>query len=337
MKLRLPRGVLAALPLLALTTCAPAVPTFPELELEKLAELAGKVDAERLMAHVRNLAESHQAESPLTCSDRERENYEPTCHLTRDNARELMKKRLEALGLQVRLQEGEDSGFQVTNVVAELPGTTRPEEVVLVGAHFDAFYMGADDNASGVAAVLELARVFSQYRFERTVRFVGFDLEERGFLGSTQLVNALGGEHLTAALVFDSIGYYDSTPGSQTSIPGLPSPDTGDFLAAIGNDGSRQFVSELYELNRRLGLMKVVPIIAPGEGATPISGNLMRSDHSPFWLTGRNAVFLTDTADFRNANYHTDKDVPETLSPEPFRQAVRVSAVSLAWWAGGPR
>jgi Zn-dependent M28 family amino/carboxypeptidase len=244
---------------------------------------------------------------------------------------------LASLELPVRRQTTESGGVTVSNVIAELPGTTRPDEVVLVGAHFDAYYGGADDNSSGVAAVMELARVLSRYRFERTLRFVGFDLEEVGLVGSNRYVDTLGGERLVASVVFDCIGYYDSRPGSQSSIPGLPAPSTGDFLGAFANDDSRQQATELYALSQALHLINVVPIISPGRGAYPLTGNLLRSDHAPFWITGRNALFLTDTANFRNGNYHQETDLPETLDPVSFRKAVQASAAALAYWAGGPQ
>ena len=323
-------------PLLLACACSSTV-SIPEDALPPLAALAQQVDAERLMGHVRELAELRRTETPLACTPEHEERAPQRCHLTQSGVRGLLQRRFESLGLQVRLQSSEHLGLEVINVVAELPGTTHPEEIVLVGAHFDAFYQGADDNASGVAALLELARVFSAHRFERTVRFVGFDMEELGLAGSTHYVDVAGSERLEAALVFDSIGYYDSAPGSQRSIPGVPSPDTGDFVAVIGNDTSSQLAAELHALNTRLGLMKTATVLGPGQGASPLTGELLRSDHTPFWLTGGKALFLTDTADFRNPHYHQDSDVPETLSPEPFRQTVRMSAVGLAWWAGGPR
>ncbi|MGZ3459369.1 MAG: M28 family metallopeptidase [Archangium sp.] len=335
MSTRLHRALLASLPLLA-CACS-STDSIPEERLQPLAELARKVDREELMTHVHELAEIRSTDTPLACTPVQAERVPARCHLTQSGVRSLLQSRFESLGLQVQLQPSEQLGAELVNVVADLPGTTRPEELILVGAHFDSFYQGADDNASGVAALLELARVLSQYRFERTIRFVGFDMEELGLVGSTHYVNALGNEHLEAAIIFDCIGYYDSTPGSQRTMPGLPSPGTGDFLAVIGNDTSSPLAAELRELNTRLGLAKTVTLLGPGDGASPLTGDLLRSDHTPFWLTGGKALFLTDTANFRNPNYHQATDLPETLSPEPFSQAVRLSAVGLAWWAGGPQ
>lgn len=336
------RRSLAAAGLMLATACTPTT-QFTQEQLDQLATLADQVDTDRLMEDVRQLGGNHQEEAPLSCTDFQRDNYSAACHLTRDAARAMMKRRFEEfsdLGLQVRLQEGTTrGGVPFTNVLAELPGTTRKDEIVLVGAHFDAFYMGADDNSTGVAGVLELARILSQYKFERTLRFVGFDLEEPGVIGSGHYVDELGKEKLAGAIIFDCIGYYDSKPGSQQSLPGLPAPSAGDFLAIIGNDNSLPLAADLHQINDHLKLMRLMSIIAPGDGtkAVPVSSSLMRSDHMPFWYNGQNVLFLTDTANFRNPNYHQDTDVIDTLSPDLFRRAVQVSAVGLATWAGGPR
>lgn len=331
------RGLLAA-GLMLTTACTPTLQVTEE-QLTQLSDLANQVETKRLMDDVQELAGLHQQETPLSCTDLQREQYIPTCNLTHDGARAMVQSRLEALGLQVRLQEGQGGQHPFANVLADLPGTTRPDEIVLVGAHFDAFYMGADDNSTGVAGVLELARILSQHSFDRTLRFVGFDLEEPGDVGSGHYMDELGQEKLVAAVVFDCIGYYDSTPGSQLSIPGLPTPAAGDFLAIIGNDNSLSMATQLHQLNDHLDLMKLVSIIAPNDGtnAVPISSNLMRSDHMPFWYKGQSALFLTDTANFRNQNYHQPTDVIDTLAPDSFRRAVQISAVGLATWAGGPR
>jgi hypothetical protein len=332
------RRGLAAAGLLLGSACSPTS-AFSEEQLARLSTLAGQIETTRLMDHVQALTGDHVEETPLSCLPEQRERQLPACYLTRDRARTLMRARLEEVGLQVRNQEGQRGELTFTNLLADLPGTTRPEEIVMVGAHFDAHYMGADDNSTGVAGVLELARVLSQHRFERTLRFVGFDLEELGDVGSAHYVDMIGDEKLVATVIFDSIGYYDTKPGSQTSLPGLPSPDTGDFLAIIGNDHSLDMASELHQLNDHLQLMSLVSIIAPGDGtsAVPVSASLMRSDHAPFWYKGHKALFLTDTANFRNPHYHRESDKPETLAPDFFRRAVQVSAVGLATWAGGPQ
>jgi hypothetical protein len=320
---------------------APAcVPTSPiqDADLESLRVIIQQVDEARLKSTVEALANAHLEDTPLDCSHLDvHRDFSPMCHLTRDKARELMQNRLGELGLEVQRNEQLSRELLTTNIYANLPGTTHPEEIVLVGAHFDAFWAGADDNGSGVAAVLELAHVLSQYPLERTVRFVGFDMEEMGDVGSSRYASTISGERIVSALIFDSIGYYSSEPGSQFPIPGLPSPDTGDFLAVISNEASSSRAAEVYALNDSLELMKLNPIIVPQDGATPATSDMLRSDHLPFWLVGHQALFVTDTAAFRNPNYHRKTDLPETLDYATYTKAVQLSAATIAYWAGGAR
>ena len=330
---------LAGAALFGLLSCSR--PVVEAARLEPLADVAAQVDGERLMGLVSELVDAHLQDTPTDCSfltEAQRPNYEVLCHHTRRKAGELVQARFQQLNLPVQRNESATTPFPTSNIIVEIPGVSRPEEVVLVGAHYDAFHGGADDNSTGMAAVLELARVLSQYKFERTLRFVGFDMEEFGLIGSSRYIHEqTGPERIVASMVFDCIGYYDSRPGTQQSLPGLPSPSTGDFLAVFGNDVSSQRVSELFAINEALKLAKVTPIIAPRDGTTPLTGNLLRSDHAPFWLTGREAVFLTDTANFRNPHYHRDTDTVDTLDPISFRRSVQLSAATVAYWAGGPR
>jgi hypothetical protein len=328
--------------LLGLVSCSNR-PVLEGARMEALADVAAQVDGERLMGLVTDVVAAHGQDTFVDCSflkEEDRARVEKQlCHLTRQKSGELMEARFTQLGLRVRRQETPGTPFSTSNIIAELPGISRPEELVLVGAHYDAHHAGADDNTTGVAAVLELARVLSQYKFERTIRFVGFDFEEYGVVGSARYVDtpSENPERIVASLIFDGIGYYSSQPGSQQSLPGLPTPSAGDFLAVIANDVSSARASEVYALNEALKFMKVSPIIAPRDGTGPFTGNLMRSDHQPFWLRGHEAVFFTDTANFRNPHYHQPTDTPDTLEPTSFRQAVRLSAATLAFWAGGPR
>jgi hypothetical protein len=339
MRAALSRWVAGAGVLLMLGSCSTNTPRLPAgTDVEALRSLIAEVSQERLMDTVRELAQVHLEDTPLDCNRWPEvipfgDNW---CHLTSTRATELVRARFEALGLQVRLQHVSSDIYPTTNVIADLPGHTHPEEVVLVGAHTDAFFSGADDNSSGVAGVLELARVLSPHRFARTVRFVGFDLEEVGSEGSFRFVQRLDpGERLAAVLVLESIGYYDSRPGSQKSMPGLPSRDRGDFIAAIGNAPSSRLVSELYGINEALRITDVVPILSAGQGTSPLVEALLRSDHEGFWLAGHQALFITDTAPFRNPNYHKASDTPDTLSPEPFARTVKLATACVAAWAGG--
>jgi Zn-dependent M28 family amino/carboxypeptidase len=307
-----------------------------EGRLGGLDGLASGVSRDRLMDDVRALVDAHLRDTPVDCTGLELSEAPELCHLTRDKARELMRERLEAVGLRVSEQEVSDGRFSTRNLIAEIPGSVRPGEVVLVGAHYDAFYGGADDNSSGVAAVLELARVLAPHRFERTVRFVGFDLEEFGLVGSTRYVAAAPREErIVAALVLDTIGFRRREPGSQRSPTGMRLPDTGDFIIAIADAHSEGLMRDALLLNRRFGLTRMSAVRGPEAAEAPLLSDLLRSDHAPFWLTDRPALFLSDTANFRSPHYHQSTDTPDTLDPDFLAEVVRLCAVSLGYWAGG--
>jgi len=335
------RPLVAALLFLAVSSCA-SRPALDEAALARAGDFAAGVERARLVADVDALVTAHREDTPLDCGlfapseiDTARR---PVCNLTRERARQLVRERFVSLGYTVTTQDVADPRFPTSNVIAELRGAERPDEVVVVGAHYDAFFAAADDNSSGVAAMLELARLASGRRFARTVRFVGFDLEELGLVGSTRYVQVLPGERVFASIVFDCIGYKDARPGAQLGLAGFPIPTTGDFLAAISNEQSAPRLEELYTLGGRLGSPNLVRgVTVPEDGTGPATGNLMRSDHAPFWLAGHSALFLTDTANFRNPHYHKDTDVPATLDPDFLADVTRVSAAALAFWAEGSR
>lgn len=219
-----------------------------------------------------------------------------------------------------------EDGSEVFNVIAELPGTG--DEIVVVGAHYDAAEgtPGADDNASGVAGVLALARRFDAMAggFERTLRLVFFTTEEpphfrMDTMGS--LVHARAarerGDDIVAMISVEMIGYFDDEPGSQNypAMPGVEAaaglPDVGDFIGVVTR------LEDAGLLGRVAASMEAdtgVPVVSL---ALPemISG-VGWSDHWSFWQAGYPAVMITDTAFARNPNYHEPTDTPDTLDYE---------------------
>jgi hypothetical protein len=335
------RTLSTALLLLAMGGSCASRPSIENAAVSRAGDFSSGVQKSNLVSDVDALVAAHETDTPLDCAlfdtsviDTTRR---PVCHVTREKARQLVRERLEALGYEVSTHETEDPRFPTVNVIAELRGTEHPDEVVVVGAHYDAYYSGADDNSSGVAAMLEMARLAAGKRFARTVRFVGFDLEELGLVGSTRYVQSRPGEEIVASLIFDCIGYKDAREGAQQGLPGFPIPSTGDFLAAIANAQSRPRLEELYAVGSRLGYGDFLRgVVVPKDGSGPASGNLMRSDHAPFWMAGQSALFLTDTANFRNPHYHRDSDVPSTLDFDFLTDVTRLSAAGLSFWAEGP-
>jgi len=219
-------------------------------------------------------------------------------------------------------------GKEVRNLSAELPGSSSADEIIVVGAHYDSVYgsPGANDNASGTAALLEIARSLAGSRFPRTVRFVFFVNEEPPFF-KTGLMGSLvyarqarqQGEEIKAMLSLETIGYYDNALKSQHYPFPLNFfyPSTANFIGFVGNIGSRGLVRRTVETFRR-----TTPF--PSEGAAVPAGimGVDWSDHWSFWHEGYPAVMVTDTALFRYDHYHGPKDTPEKLDYDRMARVV---------------
>jgi len=230
-----------------------------------------------------------------------------------------IEHRLQDLGYQVVSQEFSAYKRGFRNLEATLPGTTRPQEVVILGAHYDTAEdaPGADDNASGVAGVLELARAFAQARQSRTIRFVFFPNEEppsfpTANMGSRHYATAARArnDQITAMLSIESIGYYDVEKGSQRyPFPlNLAYPDVGDFIGFVSNLKSGSLVRRAIRAFRAHGTMPTQGAAAPAW----VPG-VWWSDHWSFWREGYRAIMITDTAPYRNPFYHTPQDTPDKL------------------------
>ncbi len=319
-----------ALLVLVLSACSGR--EVPRDTIDLAHAIAAEVDQGLLWQDIEQLAELHAGDEPVRCVSLEPET-DPTCHLTNAKTRGFVVARFQVLGLAVDLDANETAPA-TTNVLAEVTGTVHPGEVIQIGAHFDAFFRGADDNTSGLAVVLEVARLLARRPMNRTVRFVGYDLEEFGLVGSQRLIASRTLPKV--ALVLDGVAFTDSRPGSQRSLPGFPSPSRADFLAVISNDASRTSVEALLQTTSGEAVPPIFSITAPGLGAGPVTGNLMRSDHSPLWLANANAVFFSDTSNFRNPNYHLPSDTPETLDMPFLAGVARLSVMSIVTWANQP-
>jgi len=229
---------------------------------------------------------------------------------------------LERAGYAVVRDGHEIDGIAVQNLAVEVKGGRAGGEVVVVGAHYDSALgsPGANDNASGVAAVLALARRYHSASPERTLRFVLFAHEEPPHFQTDKMGSLLyakgvaaRGERVVAMLSLESVGVYSDAKGSQRYPKGLEGrfPDTGNFAAVVGNEASKALVTLVAEgLDARGSL--------PARGAAlpdsvPEAG---WSDHWSFWKIGVPAVMVTDTAGFRDAHYHQPSDTPARLDYE---------------------
>ncbi len=252
-----------------------------------------------------------------------------------------------AAGFEV---EAHDYGTGV-NVVGVRRGVGKPQEQVFVSAHYDhiAGCTGADDNASGTAAVLEAARVLGQRSYARTLVVACWDEEERGLVGSSAYVDRMArrDERVEASYVFEMIGTNDDRPGSQLVPDGFEfiypevaaeldaSGYKGDFIALIADDINRDASADLVRHAEAVGL-PVQLLELGGEFRESASfADFRRSDHAPFWTHGYPAIQVTDTANFRTARYHCSRgedDLPSLDMEFAFKtvQAVVGAAASRA-------
>ena len=259
----------------------------------------------RLTAHVRALSE--------TIGNRGISDY-----ANLQKAAEYIEAQLLSFGYTVQHQSYEISGRTTANLIAERRGTRKPDEIIIVGAHYDTCYNpGADDNASGVAGLIELARVFGARPVDRTVRFVAFTSEEppyfqTGFMGSRVYTRALkeAGETIDGAVILEMLGYYDPRPFSQRYPPifGFLYPNRGDFIGVVSNFRSAKLLRRVRDAFKQTSAFPIESVVT----LESVPG-ITWSDHGSFWREGYPAVMVTDTAYFRNPHYHVASDTWEKL------------------------
>ncbi len=220
----------------------------------------------------------------------------------------------------VEIDEFQVRGKNHQNLILNLPSLNNNKKrelaPILIGAHYDTVpgTSGADDNGTGVAVLLELAREFSSKPLKYPVILVAFDMEEYGLLGSEHYAEKLKQkqQQLRLMISLEMLGYCDSTPNSQSYPPGLKYfyPNQGDFIALIGN---LLTVIDMFKMS--ININKIGTncqwLAVPNRGL--IVPDTRRSDHAPFWDRGYKAIMITDTANMRNPNYHQNSDTLETL------------------------
>ena len=225
-------------------------------------------------------------------------------------------RELASYGLAVESDYFLYRGQKFRNIIGRTAaGQTGP--LFILGAHLDAVRgtPGADDNASGVAVLLETARLLARTRMKHEVLFCGFNLEEWNMIGSRSLAERLkaAGAEIAGMFSLEMVGYTDPRPGRQQYPAGLKwlYPDRGDFIALIGNWNSRRLLQTTARVMRQVRGLAVETLSVPGNGGFVPAVRL--SDHAPFWDAGYPALMVTDTAFFRNPHYHRASDTLETL------------------------
>ncbi|XQQ05592.1 MAG: M28 family peptidase [Leptolyngbya sp. IPPAS B-1204] len=204
----------------------------------------------------------------------------------------------------------------ILNLPPASPASSSAVAPILVGAHYDAVpgCPGADDNATGIAVLLELARHFAHQPTRYPLRLVAFDLEEFGLVGSTAYAVDLHQQKQSLRLMIslEMLGYCSHVPGSQSYPPGLQYfyPNRGNFVGLIGN---WRTIPDLLRLNRAIRRTGQPCEWLPAGARGKIVPDTRRSDHAPFWDRGYRAIMVTDTANLRNPHYHRSSDRLETL------------------------
>jgi Zn-dependent M28 family amino/carboxypeptidase len=247
----------------------------------------------------------------------------------------------EAQGYSVNRLAYAVKGIECANLEAERHGNRYPLDIILIGAHYDTVFgsPGADDNASGVAALLELSRLFMSSEPEKTIRFVAFVNEEAPFFAGRHMGSLIyakaakeRGDRIRFMVSLEMLGCYYDTPNSQR-YPVLLKyiyPDRANFIAFVSNRHSRSRLLRLVRAFRRNSEFPIEHIAAPF-----FVPGVALSDHFSFWRQGYAAIMVTDTAFYRNRWYHTAGDRPDSLHYESFAAVVRGLYLALRDCANG--
>ncbi len=240
-----------------------------------------------------------------------------------------IEEELRSMEYRVEREDFQAEGIPCYNLSVEIQGKDRESEIILLGAHYDSVpgSPGANDNATGVGALLEIARSLRGSPLQRTVRLVAFANEEPPFFQTPEmgsLVHARAcrkrGDKIVAMLSLETLGCYRDEPGSQKYPPPFSAmyPSTGNFIGFVGNYSSRKLVRQAIHLFRESTRF-------PSEGGAPFGWipGVGWSDHWSFWQVGYQAIMVTDTAPFRYLHYHTSQDTPEKID---FDRLARVVA-----------
>ncbi|MGB9627800.1 MAG: M28 family peptidase [Thermodesulfobacteriota bacterium] len=233
----------------------------------------------------------------------------------------------QAYGYPVYHQTYTCYGQNVSNLMVEKPG--KDQGLIVVGAHYDTVpgTPGADDNASAVSGLLELARLLRETSNHKTLVFVAFANEEPPCFGSHHMGSMVYANHLKeqgrsveVMISLEMIGYFRKESIQTYPLPGMEFfyPKTGDFIGVVGNFRSHRYVSLIKRGIKRHSRMDARSLTAP-----EFFGGINLSDNYSFWRHGYKAVMITDTSFFRNRNYHQETDTIDTLNFEQMAELVK--------------
>ncbi|NJR14354.1 MAG: M28 family peptidase [Calothrix sp. CSU_2_0] len=266
-----------------------------------------QVSRERLLTHIQKL------------------NFQRYTDAERLRSRNYITSELKKYGFKPKQQSFNDG----VNIIAERPGSDRNAGAILVGAHYDTVFQspGADDNGTGVAVVLEIARLFGLESTPRTLKLALFDKEEAGLIGSQAFATKKNHvKDLRGAIIMDMVGYACYNPGCQdypTGLPIKPPSDKGDFIAVIGDTEHLPLLNSFQiSTSQQDNLPAVLTVPIPLKGL--LTPDTLRSDHAPFWYQGIGAVLVTDTANLRTPHYHQPSDKPNNIDNNFFTGVAQI-------------
>lgn len=280
-----------------------------------VAPLVEAVDGDAAMATISSLAFPRTATGP---------------EQARADARAVVRDGFTAAGYEPKDQSvvlGR-TGIDSPNIYADLPGTECADKVIVIGGHYDSIHPtgpAADDNASGAAGTIELARVLRDHPLPVTVRFASWSYEEVGLVGSATMARDMAdrGVDVRGAISLEMIGF---TKPDIDPLTGLP----GDYLAMVADPTSaplaRAFGAAAYTYTPEFPAFGAIidPEVLP---------DILRSDHAAFLRAGFSALMATDTANFRNPNYHQATDTVDSLDPAYVRSSIRAALAGLVTYA----
>jgi hypothetical protein len=291
--------------------------TQPLIFTPKNNSLKVEINPERLKNHVETLSEKFH---PRSASQTENLNK------TADYIREEFIK----AGAKISEQSFQVNGSTYRNIIANFGDETK--EKIVVGAHYDSAFQthGADDNASGVAGLIELAFLLGKTNSTANIELVAYTLEEPPYFATEQMgsyvhAKSLKEKNVSVRLMIsmEMIGYFSDEPNSQkfpVSLMTLFYPNRGNFIAVVGN-----FTNGLTARSFKNSMTGVTDLPVYSINAPTFINGVDFSDHRNYWKFGYNALMITDTAFYRNTNYHTERDTAEKLDYAKMAEVVKAT------------
>ena len=253
-----------------------------------------------------------------------------------EQAAQYIQKEFLKVGLEVKEDLFQWEGRFYRNIVAEKKGRSLSDRIFILGAHYDTVpgSPGADDNASAIAVLLEVARNIQALPLDSTVKLIAFSIEEYDNGGSAHYAGEArrAGEKILGMISLEMVGFTGSKQGYPPYFNSKYYPNVGDFIGIIGNERSKALSERVYQsFKTHIRELPSEYLLVQGNGEEMEEGRL--SDHSSFWDQGFPALMVTDTAFLRNPNYHLPSDTMETLNFEFMRKVamgIFYSIVELA-------